>query len=116
MTLPGYVNRLRLMTSPPESVYDLVRQAILDQKQVTGYYDGLYREMCPHVLGWKDGRPHALFFQFGGQSRSGSHADWRCLDLYYLSNVEVRDGDWYMGTGHSRRQTCVDIVDVEIPF
>jgi hypothetical protein len=58
-------------------------------------YDGLVREMCPHVIGLnKRGQPQALFYQFGGQSRSrpimpdGSKDNWRCVEIAKLSRVE----------------------------
>ena len=50
------------------SFYATIRQAILDKEQVLATYHGYHREMCPHVIGWKHGEEHALFYQFGGQS------------------------------------------------
>lgn len=51
--------------------YALIREAIQRKQQVLATYDGHAREMCPHVLGTKDGRRQALFYQFGGTSSSG---------------------------------------------
>jgi hypothetical protein len=103
--------------------YALVREAILEKKAITAYYNGQYREMCPHVLGMKNGKRHALFYQFGGQSNSrriqpdGSSDNWRCVDIDALSNVKVVDVDtWHSAPDHSRPQTCVDIVDVVVAF
>ena len=53
-----------------KSVYDLIRQAIIEKKQVVAIYNGHQREMCPHVIGTKNGRQKALFYQFGGTSSS----------------------------------------------
>lgn len=33
--------------------YDLIAKAIKEKLQVTAYYQGFYREMCPHALGSK---------------------------------------------------------------
>jgi hypothetical protein len=103
--------------------YELVRQAIVEKKAITAYYHGQFREMCPHVLGTKRGVRHALFYQFGGQSNSrpiqpdGSPANWRCIDIDQLSNVAVADiEEWHSAPDHSRPQTCVDFVDVEVVF
>ena len=103
----------------PSTAYNLVRQAILNKQQVTAVYDGHYREMCPHVIGLKNGREQALFYQFGGTSSSGlapvgSFANWRCIPIAGLSEVSVRDGDWHSYSPHTQQQTCVDIVDVEV--
>ena len=104
-----------------DSVYALVKRAILEHLVICAWYDGHYREMCPHVLGTKNGREQALFYQFGGTSKSGlqpagSPNNWRCVALEKLSRIELRTGDWRTGPNHSRPQTCVDIIDVEVQF
>jgi hypothetical protein len=98
--------------------YELIRQAIVDRKQVTLTYHEHYREMCPHVIGNKNGRAHALFFQFGGTSSSGlpSGGEWRCMDINAVTDVVVRDGDWHTDTNHTEQQTCVDEIDVEVDY
>src|SRR5579864_1792412 len=100
------------------SIYPLVRQALLERKIVSAVYKNCVREMCPHVLGWKAGKEHCLFFQFAGDSKKGLPPEgaWRCLDLDMLSEVNVRAGRWRTGPGyHENRQSCVDEIDVEIP-
>jgi len=98
--------------------YQSVKHAIKNQLQVVATYKGHRREMCPHALGFKFGRRKALFFQFAGGSSSGlpPGGEWRCLFVDELSYVEVRGGEWHSGDRHSRPQTCVDIIDVEIPY
>ena len=93
----------------PRSNYDIVKQAIIDKDQVIATYDGYTREMCPHVIGTnKDGRPQALFYQFGGESKSGlgpvgSDRNWRCIPVEALTNVYTRSGPCRRG-GHSRHR------------
>ena len=101
------------MTSP---TYRLFRTAILERKQVTCVYKDCYREVCPHVLGFKDGQEMALTFQFGGQSKSGlpRGGEWRCLVLAQVSDARIRDGAWYTGGSHRTTQVCVGIVDVDV--
>jgi hypothetical protein len=100
--------------------YSLIRKAIVNKEQVIATYDGRVREMCPHVLGTKAGRPQALFYQFGGFSRSGlgppgSPDNWRCLPLERLSDVRVRPGQWHTAAIYRRpHQLCVDSVDVVV--
>lgn len=104
------------------SVYDIVRDAILNKKIVTATYRGRKRIMCPHTLGTKRGRPQALFYQFAGESSSGIGPDgdpenWRCMFLDELSDVDsIADGGWHTAPNHSRPQTCVDTIDVEVSF
>ena len=101
--------------------YNLVRQAITDKQQVIATCDGHYREMCPHVIGLKNGREQALFYQFGGTSRSGlgeqgSGSNWRCIPISGLIDVSVRSGEWHTAATHTQPQTCVDSIDKEVSY
>lgn len=103
--------------SEPDT-YGMLRNAIINKRQVTCSYQGHYREMCPHVLGHKDGDAQVLSYQFGGQSRSGLPAggEWRCMKVAEIEDVTVQEGDWYTGHTHTQPQTCVDQVDVEVSY
>jgi hypothetical protein len=105
------------------TIYEIVRDAITNRKVVTATYRNRVRVMCPHVLGTKRGRPQALFYQFAGESNSGLGPDgdpenWRCMFLDELSAVSSSDaaGPWHTAPNHSRPQTCVDAIDVEVAF
>ena len=104
-------------TSHVADVYELIREATLAKRQVLATYKGHRRELCPHVLGTKDGRRQALFFQFGGGSSSAlpPGGEWRCIPVDGLEDVVVRDGPWHTGVGHEHPETCVDTIDVEAP-
>ncbi len=98
-------------------VYQLIREATLARRQVVATYKGHRRELCPHVLGWKNGRRQALFFQFGGGSASAlpTGGDWRCIPVDGLEDVVVRTGLWHTGVGHQHPERCVDTIDVDAP-
>ena len=101
--------------------YEVVRQAITEKKQVVAEYNEHVREMCPHVIGTKNGREQDLFYQFGGTSSSGtiipgSQYNWRCIPVEGLRIIEVRDGEWHSSSDHTQPQTCVDEVDVEVEY
>ena len=99
--------------------YLKVRQAVLEKKQVYATYRGFKRELCPHVLGTKGNSTQGLFYQFGGGSSTGlepdgSGANWRCMLIDELTDVSVVDGEWHTAANHSRPQTCVDEIDVQV--
>lgn len=103
------------------TVYDIINDAIVNRKTIVAYYKGHRRLMCPHALGTKRGRRHALFYQFGGTSESGLSYDgspnnWRCLDIDDLRDVSSEPGTWHTARNHSRRQTCIDFIDVEVDY
>jgi len=99
-------------------VYELLRLAAARRQPVAAVYDGQPRLLCPHVLGRKSGRLHALVYQFGGSSNSGlpmmagGAGAWRCLAVEKLSHVELCAAAWHT-TPRSPRQTCVDEVDFD---
>jgi hypothetical protein len=101
--------------------YALVRQAILQKKQIVAEYDGYHKEMCPHVLGMKNGVRHVLSYQFAGQSSEGlpPEGQWKCIDVDNLSQVLLRDGAWHTGVRKTNKpQRCVDLneIDVQVAF
>ncbi len=98
--------------------FELIKQAIADRKLISAVYHERRRELCPHVLGWKAEREHALFFQVGGDSAKGLAFDgsWRCLNLDELTQVEIRDGEFRTGPGYyDSLQNCVDKIEAQIP-
>lgn len=100
------------------NAYDILRDAIINKRQVVCKYSGHSREICPHVIGMKNGRAQVLSFQFGGSSSSGlpPGGEWRCMEVDRISDAQIRDGKWHTGDRHSQRQRCVDIVDVEVVY
>ncbi|RQO30289.1 hypothetical protein DBR32_11995 [Taibaiella sp. KBW10] len=103
------------------SNYDLIKQAILEKKQIIASYNGYYREMCPHAIGTKKGREQAIFYQFGGDSSSGpvspgDKSNWRCIPVAGLDQVMIRDGEWHTADNHSTPSTCIDFIDVQVKF
>lgn len=104
----------------PSQAFGVIREAIQNRRQVIATYNGHRREMCPHVLGWKNGREQALFYQFGGTSSSAGHMgsgdinNWRCLPLDGLSDIDVRDGEWHSFSPHTQPQTCVDDIAITV--
>jgi hypothetical protein len=101
----------------PSPIYRLVWKAVRARKQIACVYDGCYREVCPHILGYKKLGEEAVFvFQFGGESTSRlpPQGDWRCFDLAEMTDVELRGGRWHSGTRHTKTQTCIQFVDIDV--
>lgn len=101
--------------------YQIIRNAIANKQQVIAIYDNYHREMCPHAIGHKNGVEQALFYQFAGDTSKGpiveqSRNNWRCITISKLQNVFVRDGEWHTYENHSRPNTCIDVIDLEVDF
>ena len=100
------------------TVYTELRNAIQNKQQVSCIYHGLPREICPHVIGTKNGQSKVLAYQFGGRSSRGLPPDgeWRCMFVDEITNVSVANGEWYTAENHSKPQTCVDEIDLEVAY
>jgi hypothetical protein len=96
--------------------YSLFEQAMRMRKRIVCVYDGHPRELCPIILGHSQGQEKALTYQVGGKSKSGlpRAGEWRCLFLSKVSNAQLRDGPWLIGSSHTQPQGCVQIVDLDV--
>lgn len=101
----------------PSATYRIIWKAIHARKRIAFSYDDRPREVCPHILGYNASGQEALFvFQVGGESsqKLPPGGDWRCFELDRISDVHLRDGDWRGGTRHSKAQSCVQFVDIDV--
>jgi hypothetical protein len=100
----------------PSLNYARFEQAMRMRKQIVCMYGGCLRELCPIILGHSEGQEKALTYQFGGKSKSGlpPEGEWRCLFLSKVSDVQLRDGRWLVGSSHTQPQGCVEIVDLDV--
>jgi hypothetical protein len=98
---------------------DALTLAIQTKTPVACDYNGFYREMCPHVVGWKAGKLQVLSYQFAGQSSSGpivplSLDNWRCMEVEKIQNLKEITAEWQSYSPHSRPQTCVDEILAQV--
>lgn len=102
--------------SNSDETYQKLRQAIISRQQIVCEYKGYTRECCPHAIGTSQDEARVLVFQFGGGSSSGFSVtgEWRCMAINELRLVAIREGRWYTGLHHSRAQTCIKDVDIDI--
>jgi uncharacterized protein len=105
-----------VIRSRHSTTFTVFHRAILGRQQVTCRYEGHHRELCPYILGHKDGQERVLVFQFAGQSARGlpPGGQWRCLYLSRVHDAAARDGAWYGDAKHSKVQSCVDDVYVDV--
>jgi hypothetical protein len=103
-----------------EEAHAQLRAAIIHRRPIAALYRGRKRLLCPHLLGCnKHRRLQVLCYQYGGDSETGlepagSKENWRCLALENLSQVQLIDGSWQTAPNHSRPQTCIVEVELDV--
>jgi uncharacterized protein len=109
-------NAFEVVWSGHSATFMLLRDAILQRKQVTLTYDGTRRHVCPHVLGHTNGIERALVYQFGGASRTTlpPGGEWRCLRISEVRDLEFLEGPWHTKGYHRTTQRCVDKVFIDV--
>ena len=102
----------------PSEIYALIRQAILEKKQIHADHNGARRETCPHAIGRKNGREHVLFYEHGGSGverpRTPPQRTWRCVSVNALENVTIHDGPWHTAKYQATNASCFDEMDIEV--
>jgi hypothetical protein len=114
---------LRLMSASVrtlEQAHAQIRAAIVHRRPIAALYGGRRRLLCLHLLGWnKRRRLQVLCYQYGDDSESGlkpagASDNWRCLAVENLRDVELLDGPWQTAENHSRPQTCIEDVELDV--
>jgi hypothetical protein len=98
------------------SVYDTLRRAITFKQCVRVLAAGRSRDICPHALGVKDGRPRLLAFQYDGGSTSGlaPGGQWRAFFLHEIAMASPIDGVWQTGPNLLvKAEACLDRVEYQ---
>jgi hypothetical protein len=97
------------------ALFRLFHRAILNRQQIVCVYQRHSREICPIILGHKDGAERALVYQFAGMgSRGPVRGEWKCLNMAEVKDAKTRHGRWYSGDKHRSQQRCVDEVFIDV--
>ena len=82
-------------------------------------YHGHVRLLCPHALGWKNGRAKLLAYQAAGTTSSGPLPDasqrWRSLFVDEIQDASiVPDQPWTTADNYTPRSNCIDHVELQV--
>jgi hypothetical protein len=101
-----------------EQAHAQVWAAIIQRRPIAALYRRRRRLLCPHLLGWnRHRRLQVLCYQYGGESGlkpAGASDNWRCLAAENLSQLELLEGSWQTAENHSRPQTCIEEVELDV--
>lgn len=114
------------MSSPPPvttlhrpPAWGLLVQAITNQRAMRASYHGHDRVLCPHLLGWKNGRALVLCYQTDGSTSrgpiSGDHQRWRWLFVDQIHDPVLTDSPWQTAPNYRPDTAPIDIIELAAP-
>ena len=110
------------IVATPPLVWAVLEEALKNRCPVWLSYHGRRRLICPHALGWNNGRPMVLGYQTGGQTSTGAlpsdpRQRWRLFFVDKLDQVEAAEAaDWGAADNYNpaRPFNSIDHVGVAI--
>ena len=88
-----------------------------ERKSISASYNSYFRKISPYELGTKGNKYQCLFYQYGGESSSGtidgrSKHNWRCMELNKLKNIQILDEPLFKPdvVSHKKPSNCIDKV------
>jgi hypothetical protein len=81
-------------SSGPTTTWATLANALKARRPVRARYHGAERVLCPHVLGWKNGRAKVLAYQGGGSTSDGpltgpDHERWRSMFVDEIEHAVI---------------------------
>lgn len=108
------------VTHPRPRQWATLEHALTGRHPVRARYRGAERVLCPHALGWKNGRPKLLAYQTGGTTSHGPLPNdprqrWRSL---YVDEIEtatiLTDQPWETADNYSHNSNCFAVIELAI--
>ncbi|HEX9548056.1 MAG TPA: WYL domain-containing protein [Acidimicrobiales bacterium] len=106
--------------SPRPPAWAVLAQALSEHRPVRARYRGVERFLCPHLLGWKNGRPKLLAYQAGGATSRGSlprdtRQRWRSMFVDEIETVTIADRPWETADNYSLDTNNIDHIELAVP-
>jgi hypothetical protein len=101
------------------SAWEVLEQALTERRAVRAGYHGHERVLCPHALGWKNGRAKVLAYQSGGTTSIGAltpstRQRWRSMFVDEIEHPTITDDRWETADNYSPDSNCIDEVAVQV--
>jgi hypothetical protein len=101
-------------TDPPKvlpTAWGILHQGLQQRRPVRVRYHDRLRVVCPHVLGWKNGRAKALVYQTAIiGTTSHDPRGWRSLFVDEIEEPTMTDERWQSAPNYTPDCTSVDIL------
>jgi hypothetical protein len=113
------------MTPPPatdaitdiNTTWAVLHAALTQRRAVRARYHDHLRILCPHALGWKNGRAKALVYQTAIIEPPPTHDPhgWRSLFIDDIHEATITDDHWHTAGNYTPHTTGIDTLADAIP-
>lgn len=102
---------------PP--AWEILERALTQRRTVQARYHGHQRLLCPHALGWKNGRAKALVYQVDGHTSSGplptdARQRWRSMFIDEIEGPTITDEEWQTAGNYWPVSNGIDAIVVGV--
>jgi hypothetical protein len=75
--------------------------------------------LCPHLLGWKNGRALLLSYQASGSTSAGPLSAnrkqrWRWMSVDELDGPAITDDVWQTATNYHPHNVSLDVIEIAV--
>ncbi len=109
------MNTTHPTTKPPQ--WAVLQQAIREKRPVRACYHGTERLLCPHALGWKNGRPKVLSYQASDTTNHeppDPRQQWRSMFVDEIDQPRITDEPWETAHNYSHDTNAIDDLEIAI--
>jgi len=105
------------VTRPP--AWAVLEQGLVQRRPVAARYHGQQRLLCPHALGWRNGRPKVLAYQAdGATSHGGLPVDprqrWRSMFIDEIEDPTISDAPWQTADNYTPDTNGINELEIDI--
>ena len=99
--------------APRPPAWAVLEAALLRRCPVQATYHDRTRLLCPHAIGWKNGRPKVLAYQIDTTTDPRHH--WRSMFIDEIHDAVVTTHPWQTATNYSPDTNGITELHLRIP-
>jgi hypothetical protein len=97
------------------TTWAVLHEALDVRRPVRARYHGRLRVLCPHAIGWKNGRAKVLAFQAAViDAQSSDPVGWRSLFVDEIEDAELSDDNWRTADNYTPLTTGIDTLSAAL--
>lgn len=97
-------------TSSINTAWEILHLGLAHRRVVRVTYHDRHRLVCPHVLGWKNGRAKVLVYQTAVVGPSDHPRGWRDLFVDQVADAALTDEPWHTPAAYTPVTSGIDVL------